>query len=125
MYLGFGGAVGVLTAIAVLFPNTLVRLLAVAGLAGVGAAYVIAVDRLADRYQHDLAAVRSGQPVSGEVRAEVFHEIGFERDREDDWQPSPARRRPSVEEVPSRSEPPDEETSAMSSTRSGPPSAGS
>ena len=49
LYLGFGAAVGVLTAVAILFPNVTIRLLAVAGLAVVGAAYVIGADRLADR----------------------------------------------------------------------------
>ena len=93
----FGASVGVLTGIAVLFPVETVRLLAVAGLAVAGTLYVVAIDRLSERYRHDLTAVRDGQPVSGEVRAEVYHEVGFERDREDDWTPSPSHRRPQVE----------------------------
>ncbi|HLY77387.1 MAG TPA: hypothetical protein VKT21_05840 [Thermoplasmata archaeon] len=94
LYLALGAGIGVLTLIAILFPNTTVRLLAIGGLAVAGAAYVIAVDRLTEGYLRDLSSVRSGEPISGEVRAEVYHEVGFERDREDDRTPSPHHRRP-------------------------------
>jgi hypothetical protein len=106
LYLLFGASVGGLTVIAILFPLETVRILAVAGLAVAGTLYVLAVDRLSERYRHDLTAVRDGQPVSGEVRAEVYHVVGFERDREDDWAPSPSHRRPHTEAPPPPSEPP-------------------
>lgn len=96
LYFGFGAWIGVLAGIAVLFPNDTVRLVAVLGLAGAGAGYVTAVDRLAVRYERDLLTVRAGEEVSGAVRAEVIHEVGFERDRGDDWTPSPHHRAPSV-----------------------------
>jgi hypothetical protein len=100
LYITFGASVGALTVIAILFPFETVRLVAVAGLAVAGLLYVVAVDRLSDRYRLDLTAVRGGQAVSGEVRAEVYHEVGFERDREDDWMPSPSHRRPHTESPP-------------------------
>jgi hypothetical protein len=106
LYLTFGASVGALTAIAILFPLVTVRILAVGGLAIAGLLYVVAVDRLSDRYRRDLTAVRAGQPVSGEVRAEVYHEVGFERDREDDWAPSPSHRRPHMEAPPPPPGPP-------------------
>lgn len=124
LYLGFGAAVGVLTAVAILFPNVTIRLLAVAGLAVVGAAYVIGADRLADRYWRDLSAVRAGQPVSGEVRAEIYHEIGFERDREDDWMPSPSRH-PDVGSDPAAPDVAEKGPPVMLPVRSDPPSDGS
>ena len=86
----------VLAGFAILFPNDTVRLLAVLGLAGTGAAYVLAVERLTLRYARDLSTVRAGEPISGSVRAEVFHEVGFERDRGDDRTPSPHHRTPTV-----------------------------
>jgi hypothetical protein len=119
LYLGFGVSVGVLTAVAVLFPNETIRLLAVGALAVAGAAYVMAVDRLTETYQRDLAAVRAGRPVSGSVRAEVYHEVGFERDREDDWTPSPLHRHPAVAPEPG---PPRRGALPTSMARSGPPS---
>ena len=100
LYITFGAVIGALTVVAILFPLETVRLLAVAGLAVAGTLYVLAVDRLSDRYRHDLAAVRDGAPVSGAVRAEVYHEVGFERDRQDDWAPSPSHRRPHPDSPP-------------------------
>jgi hypothetical protein len=117
--------VGALTVVAVLFPSTTARLLAVAGLAFVGAAYVLAADRLAEGYLRDLAAVRGGQPVSGEIRAEVYHEVGFERNREADWSPSPSRRHPVMPGEPSPTEGPETGSAAKVPARSGPPSGGS
>jgi hypothetical protein len=121
LYLGFGAAVGILALVAILFPNETVRLLAVAGLAAAGAAYVIAADRLSENYRRDLAAVRAGQPVSGSVRAEVYHEVGFEVDREYDWTPSPHHRRPEVTPEAPRAVPPAGATSTPR-VRSDPPS---
>jgi hypothetical protein len=101
LYIGFGAVVGALSLVAILYPNETIRFLAIGGLVAAGAAYVMAVDRLSERYQRDLAAVRAGQPVSGSVRAEVYHEVGFESDREDDWTPSPHQRHVEVApEVP-------------------------
>lgn len=101
LFLGFGATVGLLTLVAVLFPDATVRLSAVGALAVAGGVYVGAVDRLTDRYARDLSAVRTGRPVSGAVRAEIYHEVGFERDREDDWIPSPHHRRPESTSEPS------------------------
>jgi hypothetical protein len=98
LYLVFGGVLGVLALIAILFPDNTVRILAVVGLALAGTAYVLSVDRLSERYQRDLAACRSGTPISGSIRAEVYHEIGFERDRVDDWTPSPHTRHVDISE---------------------------
>jgi hypothetical protein len=125
LYLGFAGAIGVLAAIAIVFPNVTVRLLAVGGLAVAGAVYIMAVDRLSAAYQRDLAAVRAGRPVSGSVRAEVYHEVGFERNREDDWLPSPNYRRPDIGSEPPRLESPGGGAAATSALRSDPPSDGS
>jgi len=122
LYLGFAAGVGVLAGLAILVPNETVRLLAVGGLVAAGAVYVFAVDRLTERYQRDLAAVRAGEPVSGEVRAEVYDEVGFERDRADDWTPSPHRR---LSEAAAEPPAPGEEEDGPSSTgpaRSDPPS---
>jgi hypothetical protein len=120
LYLGFAVAVGVLAAAALLVPESTLRILAVVGLVAVAGAYVVAVDRLTDTYRRDLAAARAGTPISGAVRAEIFHEIGFERDREDDWEPSPHHRSPVVPKEPGA---PDREPT--SPERSGPPSGGS
>ncbi|MCI4352819.1 MAG: hypothetical protein L3K14_05460 [Thermoplasmata archaeon] len=125
LYLGFGAWVAVLSGFAIVIPNDTIRLLAVFGLAGTGAGYVLAVDRLAERYQRDLATVRAGDPISGAVRAEVSHEVGFERDRDDDWTPSPHHRTPSIgpddpRKSRRRSEPP-----TRAAGRSDPPSDGS
>lgn len=108
LYLGFGGVVGALALAAYAFPDPVVRLLAVAGLGIAGVAYLVLVERLSETYRRDLSAVRAGQPVSGSVRAEVYHEVGFERDREDDWTPSPHHRPPHVapERAPTPSHPP-------------------
>lgn len=124
LYIGFAIAVGGLAAIAILLPNETVRLLAVAGLAAAGAAYVIAADRLAEGYQRDLAAVRAGAPISGAVRAEVYDEVGFERDRGDDWTPSPHRRHPEVESDATGPDAPEDADIPTSSARSDPPSGG-
>jgi hypothetical protein len=94
LYLAFGSCVGALALVAIAFPNGLVRLVAVAGLGMTGIVYLVLVERLTGTYRRDLTAVRTGQPVSGSVRAEVYHEVGFERDRDDDWIPSPHHRPP-------------------------------
>jgi len=125
LYLGFGASVGVLALVAILLPNETVRLLAVAGLAVAGIAYVIAVDRLSEQYQRDLAAVRAGRPISGSVRAEVYDEVGFERDREDDWIPSPHRRHPDVATEAPRPGAPSDGSTSTPPARSDPPSDGS
>lgn len=125
LYLGFGVWIGVLVAVAILFPNDTIRILAVLGLAGAGAAYVLAVDRLSERYRRDLSSVRAGEPTSGSVRAEVYHEVGFERDREDDWTPSPHHRPPSVSSERPRQSANRSEPSATVPGRSDPPSDGS
>jgi hypothetical protein len=122
LYLGFGASVGALSFLAILFPNLMVRLLAVAGLAVAGTVYLLAVDRLSDRYQRDLVAVRAGDPISGEVRAEVYDEIGFERDREDDWMPSPHRRHTEAARDPLWPQDSDSSSLSTSSARSDPPS---
>lgn len=121
LYLGFGASVGALSFLAILFPNLTVRLLAVAGLAVAGTTYLLAVDRLSDRYRRDLMAVRAGDPISGSVRAEVYDEIGFERDREDDWMPSPLRRHPDVADESPRPESSGGAPPATSPSRLDPP----
>jgi hypothetical protein len=122
LYLGFGASVGALSFLAIVFPNVTVRLLAVAGLAVAGTVYLVAVDRLSDRYRRDLTAVRAGEPISGSVRAEVYDEVGFERDREDDWSPSPLRRHPDVARDSPGSSRSDASEETTSSPRSDPPS---
>ncbi len=111
LYIIFGVAVGALTAVALVVPFTTVRFLAVVGLAATGVAYLVSVDHLTGQYERDLAEVRSGAASSGELRAEVFHEVGFERNRYRDWTPSPNRRPPEPGEgappmEPERSDPP-------------------
>lgn len=125
LYLGFAVVVGVLTVVAILFPNVTIRLLAVAGLAVTAGAYVVAADRLTEVYRRDLTAVRAGQPVSGEVRAEVYHEVGFERDREGDWKPSPHHRAPGRHGESPLADDADTVSPSTAPTRSGPPSNGS
>jgi hypothetical protein len=125
LYLGFGASLGALSFLAIVFPNVMVRQLAVVGLAVAGTLYVVAVDRLSDRYRRDLTAVRAGAPISGSVRAEVYDEIGFERDREDDWRPSPLRRRPELGREPPGPPGTDSTPATTSSPRSDLPSDGS
>ncbi|MGC2288579.1 MAG: hypothetical protein WA688_01805 [Thermoplasmata archaeon] len=125
LYLGFGASVGALAFVAVLFPNETVRLFAVGGLAAAGAAYVLSADRLSDRYRRDLMTVRAGEPISGSVRAEVYDEVGFERDREDDWLPSPHHRHPVVAPEAPRPGPSAGVAPSTSPARSDPPSNGS
>lgn len=125
LYFGFGAGVAALTAVATFFPSTMVRFLAVVGLAAVGLVYLAAVDRLTGTYLRDLAAVRSGEPISGAVRAEVDHEVGFERGREDDWTPSPHRRRPDIGPTSTSPEVPGREPEATEPPRSDRPSTGS
>lgn len=115
LYVIFGVTVGALTAVALAIPYTTVRLLAVVGLAATGVVYLLSVDHLTGKYAQDLASVRSGTASSGELRAEVFHEVGFERGRYSDWSPSPNRRPPEPGENPA---------SPMEPERSDPPSAG-
>jgi hypothetical protein len=122
LYLGLGASVGALSFLAIAFPNLTVRLLAVVGLGVAGTMYLVAVDRLSDRYRRDLTAVRAGAPISGSVRAEVYDEIGFERDREDDWTPSPLRRRPDVARELTGAAKPDGSSATTSSAPSDPPS---
>lgn len=122
LYLGFGAAVGGLTLGAVLLPDGAIRLAAVAGLAAAGVVYLVAVDRLTDGYQRDLIAVRAGGPISGEVRAEVYDEVGFERDRAEDWTPSPSRRHPEVDSDSLPSYDDAREPASTSPARSDPPS---
>ncbi len=124
LYVGFGATVGLLAIVATLFPDVTVRLLAVGGLAAAGAVYVMAAERLSENYRRDLAAVRSGTPVSGSVRAEVYNEVGFETDREDDWTPSPHHRPPSVAPEGPRAVSPSGTVPSTSPTRSDPPSTG-
>jgi hypothetical protein len=125
LYLGFGASLAALSFLAIVFPNVTVRLLAVAGLAVAGTIYLVAVDRLSDRYRRDLTAVRAGAPISGSVRAEVYDEVGFERDREDDWTPSPLRRLREVTHEPPGPSGPEGTASPTSSPRSDLPSNGS
>jgi hypothetical protein len=125
LYISFGVAVGALSLVAISFPLGMVRLLAVVGLAVSGTLYVVAVDRLSDRYRQDLSAVRGGEPVSGAVRAEVYHEIGFEVNRGDDWTPSPHHRRRQGESPPPSPETPGGASVPTPSPRSDPPSDGS
>jgi hypothetical protein len=125
LYLVFGAAIGALAVVACFFPDLTVRLLAVLGLGAAGTVYVVSADRLSDRYQRDLAAVRDGQPVSGAIRAEVYHEIGFERDREDDWIPSPHHRPIDVVAEVCLPVPPGAGPSPTSVARPDPPSDGS
>jgi hypothetical protein len=125
LYVMFGAAVTALAGLAILVPIETVRLLAVAGLAVVGTLYVVSVDRMTSRYRLDLLAVRGGEPISGAVRAEVYHEVGFERDRGDDREPSPSHRSPHVQ---TRAYPPGSAEGgrpAMPPPRSDPPSGGS
>lgn len=124
MYVGFGAGIAALTAVATFFQSTLIRFLAIVGLVAVGLLYLVAVDRLNGTYLRDLAAVRSGQPISGSVRAEVGHEVGFERDRDDDWTRSPHYRRPDIGPEPPRSEFSDPGAVPRESQRSDRPSNG-
>lgn len=115
LYVGFGITIGLLVVLALVVPIVFIRFLAVLGLAVAGIAYLLAADRLTGQYERDLASVRSGTASSGELRAEVYHEVGFERSRYDDWRPSPHRRPPE----PGEGAPPPTEPE-----RSGPPSTG-
>lgn len=105
LYIGFGSVVAGLALVAVAVPSSTIRILAVIALGIAGALYVVQVERMNDRYRRDLIAVRSGADVSGSVRAEVYHEVGFERDREDDWTPSPHHRTPTTIPGPAGPEP--------------------
>ncbi len=125
LYVAFAATVGALALVAYFFPVEPVRLLAVGSLVVAGILYLVAVDRLSAQYQRDLAAVRGGQPVSGSVRAEVYHEVGFERDREDDWTPSPSHRQPHAAAEPQTPASPGGNPPPTLPARSDPPSGGS
>lgn len=125
LYVALGASVGALSLVAYFFPYESVRLLAVVGLVVAGILYVMGVDRSSALYQRDLAAVRGGQPISGSVRAEVYHEVGFDRNRDDDREPSPSHRQPRAAFEPTALGPSSGSPTSTRPARSDPPSDGS
>jgi len=92
----FGLVVGAGLTLAVLtmvVPWTALAVGALAGMAALGAGYLLRADRLLEEYARDLQRVRAGTERSGFLRAEVESEVGLERQIVRPSATSPHRRR--------------------------------
>jgi hypothetical protein len=89
-------AIVALTVVAIVIPERLIGLVAVAALGIAGGVYALHAHRLVENYLDDMERVRSGAPMPPEVRVEAGGDIGLDRRTVGPTTRSPHARRPFV-----------------------------